>query len=335
MGSERSGLCRSSDFRDAHDITDASCKLSWYDADTLILNPSIPWETFLPPTDNDSFSDIKFLATKDSSGFNAGLFFCRIDEWVVDALTDAYALPRLCPEVNITGNIEQNAMKWMFSKVDNKKHVVYQPSLWYNWFSTTQRPDEDVKGDMVIHFSGINHDNENQLKKAIMEAWFSKLTNPAAWSVPLEKTRYHTEVPAFWELLRMAQEILSLVEDRGDTSIVENEHTIQIARNELKWTVEEEAYDFEKMNRTIHDMVEALRVSERPEERALLKVFGINEARETLAQGVLGAGLQAAAQEAISLPDLAISDNQKPEKNPRQRFSHHLPGSEHSPLIYS
>lgn len=332
----RSGLCRSGDFHDAHESTDAPCKYSWYDADTMILNPNIQWETFLPPTDNDLFADIKVLATKDISGFNAGVFFCRVDEWLVDTLTDAYALPRLSPEVNITGNFEQNAMKWLFSKVDNKKHVVYQPDLWYNWFSTTHRPDDDVKGDMIIHFSGINHDDENQLKKAIMEAWFSKLTDPASWSLPLEKTRYHKEVPAFWELLGVARKILSLVEDRGDTSIIENEITIQTARNELKWTAEEEAFDFEKMNQTIHDMVQALRVSERPDERALLEVFGIQieEATETLARGGLGAGLRAAVPEAVAMPDLPRGKNQYPVGNARQRFSHNPSESEDGPVSY-
>lgn len=332
----RSGLCRSGDFHDVYESTDALCKYSWYDADTMILNPNIQWETFLPPTDNDLFADIKVLATKDTSGFNAGVFFCRVDEWVVDTLTDAYALPRLSPEVNITGNFEQNAMKWLFSKVDNKKHVVYQPDLWYNWFSTTHRPDDDVKGDMIIHFSGINHDDENQLKKAIMEAWFSKLTDPASWSLPLEKTRYHKEVPAFWELLGVARKILSLVEDRGDTSIIENEIAIQTARNELKWTAEEEAFDFAKMNQTIHDMVQALRVSERPDERALLEVFGIQveEATETLARGGLGAGLRAAAPEAVAMPDLPRGKNQYPVGNARQRFGHNPSESEDGSVSY-
>lgn len=321
MRSARSGLCRSGDFYDAHESSDAPCECSWYDADTMILNPNIQWETFLPPTDNDLFTDIKVLATKDSSGFNAGVFFCRVDEWVVDTLIDAYALPRLSPEVNITGNIEQNAMKSIFGKVNNKKHVVYQPDLWYNWFSTTHRPDDDVKGDVIIHFSGINHDDENQLKKAIMEAWFSKLTDPASWSLPLEKTRYHKEVPAFWELLGVARKILSLVEDRGDTSTIENDITIQLARNELRWTAEEEAYDFQKMNKTIHDMVDALRVSERPDERALLEVLGteVEEATETLARGGLAVGLRAAPQEAVPMPDLPRGKNQYPVGNARQR----------------
>lgn len=332
MRSARSGLCRSGGFLDAHESTDSPCKCSWYDADTMILNPTIQWETFLPPTDNELFADIKVLATKDNSGFNAGVFFCRVDEWVVDTLTDAYALPRLSPEVNITGNIEQNAMKWLFSKVDNKRHVVYQPDLWYNGFSTAHRPDDDVKGDMMIHFSGINHDDENQLKRAIMEAWFSKMTDPASWSLPLEKTRYHNEVPAFWQLLGVARKMLSLVEDRGDTGTVENEITIQIARNELRWTAEEEAFDFEKMNKSIHDLVDALSVSERLDERALLQVFGkdVEEADEMLARGGLSVYRQPVPQEAVPMPEVPRGKNQYVVADAGQRFD----GSEDGSVKY-
>ena len=226
-------------------------------------------------------------------------------------------------------------MKWIFSKDENKKHVVYQPSLWYNWFSKEERPDGDVKGDMVIHFSGINHDDEGELKKTIMETWFSKMQrDPNAWCVPLEKTKYPKEVPTFWRLLKVAREILSLVKDRGDTSTADNEHTIQLARNELRWAVQEEAYDFEKVNKTIFDMSDALRLSERPEEQALLKAYGNEEAIEALAQGRLGAGPQAAAQEAISAPALSPSDSHTPEEDARQRFSHISPGSEPGSVVY-
>ena len=297
---------------------------SWYDADTLILNPNIQWEIFLPPTDNDEiFSDIKILATKDVSGFNAGVFFCRIDEWVIDALTDAYALPRLYPEVEIAGNIEQNAMKWIFSQEENKKHVVYQPRLWYNWFSTMIRADKDVKGDMLIHFSGINHDYEGQLKKGVMEAWFSKLTDPAAWSLPLEKTRYPKEIPAFWKHLRAARMLLSFVGDRSGTNHFENENSIHLARNELKWTVEEEAYDVEKMKTTIQGMLDALRVSNRPEDQALLLAYREEQGTEILVQGLSDAATQVEAYETMPL-------SKSPDESARPRFG--IPASAGSQL---
>ena len=307
---------------------------SWYDADTLILNPNIQWEVFLPPTDNEIFSDIKILATKDVSGFNAGVFLCRIDEWVVDALTDAYALPRLYSEVDIAGNIEQNAMKWIFSQEENKKHVVYQPRLWYNWFSTVVRADKDVKGDMLIHFSGINHDYEGQMKKGVMEAWFSKLTDPAAWSVPLEKTRYPKEISAFWKHLRAARVLLSLVGDRSGTNILKNEHSIQLARNELKWAVEEEAYDVEKMNMTIHGMLHVLRTSERPEDQALLKAYEEEQATETRVQGLSDAATQVKAYEAMPLAKSPLGDIQSPDESAAPRFGPASAGSQLDLVLY-
>ena len=307
---------------------------SWYDADTLILNPNIQWEVFLPPTDNEIFSDIKFLATKDVSGFNAGVFFCRVDEWVIDALTDAYALPRLYPEVDIAGNIEQNAMKWIFSQEQNKKHVVYQPRLWYNWFSTMIRPDKDVKGDMLIHFSGINHDYEGQMKKGVMNAWFSKLTDPAAWTVPLEKTRYPKEISAFWKNLRAARVLLSLVGDRGGTNLLKTEHSIQLARNELKWAVEEEAYDAEKMNMTTIGLLDALRMSERPEDQALLKAFQEEQATETPVQGLSDAATQVEAYETVPLSKSPPGDLPSPDESARPRFGPASPGSQLDLVMY-
>ena len=300
-------------------------KSSWYDADTLIINPNVPWEVFLPPTDDESFSDVKILATKDVSGFNAGLFFCRIDEWVVDVLTDSYALPRLYPEVQISGNIEQNAMKWIFSQRKQKKHIVYQPMLWYNWFSQSGRPDAEAKGDMLVHFSGINHEGEGQMKKDVMETWFNKIQNDLnAWHVPLEETRYPKDVPAFWALFKRAREILAIVKDRGDTSTGEEERLIQVARTELQWTVEEEAFDGVKLKRVMQEMMEALRSSDRAEEQALVTVFGKGDGDESLAKSASGAVVQpaAAAQEAVSPPpEVQTNVNQNGAENVRQRFS--------------
>lgn len=266
MISDQNGLCRLSEIPSGQGDTDNPSQYSWYDADTLILNPNIPWETFLPPTDNDVFSDIKILATKDDSGFNAGMFFCRVDEWVIDTLTDAYAMPRLQPEIEISGNIEQNAMKWIFNKDKNKKRVVYQPISWYNTFSSTERPDSEIKGDMAIHFSGINHDNEGQEKKDAMDTWFGKLQDdPDAWSVPLKRTRYPEEVAAFWDTLGQAKETLSVVEHRDDFSAVEYRLITRLAMQRLKKAVDEEAYDVKQVNRTLHDMLKALRVFDGPD----------------------------------------------------------------------
>ena len=89
----------------------------WYDTDTLILNQKIQWKLFLLP---NTFPNIILIATKNIDGFNAGLFFFRVDEWSVEFLSDTYSLPRLRPEIEFAGNIEQNSMKHL-GQEPNKK----------------------------------------------------------------------------------------------------------------------------------------------------------------------------------------------------------------------
>lgn len=199
------------------------------------------------------------------------MFFCRVDEWVIDVLADAYALPRLNPDIEIAGNIEQNALKHIFNKPENKRHVVYQPTTWYNWysdkglFSNKERPDRDVQGDMVIHFCGINHNGNLREKKDVMDTMFGKMkSDPSAWNVPLENTRYPEEVAAFWELYNQARDTLEGVEHRDDLDAIEYRWISRIAMRELKWAVEEEPYDARNLNRTLQTMVKALRGFDQP-----------------------------------------------------------------------
>ena len=70
---------------------------SWVDADTIILNPNIQWESFLPP--GEDFSDIHLIGAKDWNGWNCGVFFVRVNAWSVEMLRDVAALPSLRPEV--------------------------------------------------------------------------------------------------------------------------------------------------------------------------------------------------------------------------------------------
>ena len=111
------------------------------------------------------------------------------------------------------------------------------------------------------------------MKKAVMETWFRKLdTKPAEWHRPWDQTRYPNEIPIFWHLVQQAKYLLSVVKDRGDSTMVdenenENEHGIQIARNELKWTVEEEAFDVTKMERVLRELMDKLGGSDGSAER--------------------------------------------------------------------
>ena len=167
-----------------------------------------------------------------------------------------------------------------------------------------------------------------------MEAWFSKLTDPAAWSIPLDQTRYPKEISAFWKHLKAARVLLSYVGDRNGTNLPENEHSIQLARNELKWAVEEEAYDVEKMNTTIHGMLDALRVSERPEDQALLKAYEVEQAIEPVVKAFTDAATQVKADEGVPLSKSPLGDIQPPDESARPRFGHAAAGSQLDLVMY-
>lgn len=233
----------------------------WYDADTLILNPNIQWELFLPPA---AFANINFMATKNVDGVNAGLFFFRVDEWSVEFLSDTYSLGRLRPEIDISGNIEQNSMKYLLSQDQVKKHIIYQPQSWYNGFHGDGRADTEInEGDMLVHFAGINHDDEEGRKNELMSEWFAKIEKePEKWQVPLEKTKYPKAIEAFWKTYEKSKGILDSVHVRPDSQSGPDQ-AVKWARDELKWAVEELAYDATWLKKCTEDMAQALTTAER------------------------------------------------------------------------
>ena len=177
----------------------------WFDADTIILNENIPWSLFLPP--REDFNDIHFLGNKDWYSFNCGVFMMRINEWSVNFLTQATALPLLRPDVPLgvpIPNMEQDAMRWVLDQEGYKAHAVYQPRLWYNTFA--EGPDkkpETKSGDMLIHFPGVEH------KYPLMGHWLDIVENePEKVNIPLANLTLHNDIKDFWANLKIAKQAL-------------------------------------------------------------------------------------------------------------------------------
>ena len=190
----------------------------WFDADTIILNDNIPWSIFLPP--REDFSDIHFLGNKDWNGYNCGVFMMRINEWSVNFLTQATAIPLLRPDIPLGvpyPNYEQDAMKWVLEQKGYKEHAVYQPRLWYNGFSNGAEGVLEVKtGDLLIHFPGVLQ------KFPQMGHWLDIVENePEKVKIPLANLTLHANVEDFWATLRTAKQALhSATESREEDSIV-------------------------------------------------------------------------------------------------------------------
>ncbi len=131
----------------------------------------------------------------------------RINEWSVNFLTQATALPLLRPDIPIgvpIPNMEQDAMRWVLDQEGYKEHAVYQPRLWYNAF--VQGPDKELEtkpGDLLIHFPGVEH------KYPLMGHWLDIVENePEKLNIPLDNLTIHNDIKGFWANLRTAKEAL-------------------------------------------------------------------------------------------------------------------------------
>ena len=196
---------------------------SWFDADTIILNPAVPWTIFFPPPELD---EIHILATQDQNGFNAGMIMFRVHEWTVQALSEALALRQLRPEVKIDF-YDQGALKWVMERKGYEEHVIYQPHNWWNAFGLEGKPyGTDA---FMLHFAGVDCCGQLEDKGTVMGRWLDIVENtPEQYVVELEKTKLPKEVADFWALAKKAKKTLMDADDAKDSS-----RELQVATSEL------------------------------------------------------------------------------------------------------
>ena len=169
----------------------------WADADALILNPNIPLSIFLPPPD---LPHIHFVGNKDWNGLNNGVFFIRVHPWTVSMFTSAMSFPICHKDVDLGGNVEQEAMRLTFERENGGKDdkgwrsgIVFMPRKWFNAYELFQSEIQDsdyyketinstvtsypglqmehkyegARGSMLTHFPGINGD----VRQKLMNDW--------------------------------------------------------------------------------------------------------------------------------------------------------------------
>lgn len=180
------------------------------DADSAVVNPALPLSIFLPP---ETRPDIHVLASKDQSGFNAGMFFIKIHEWSIKTLARAMTYEWHKPNINLDF-LEQTSLYYELNNTANRKHVLYQPRRWFNTYEF-HHAYEGEKGDMLVHFPGLEDDRWNH-----MRAWLDTLEGPgqAEWEFPLEQTRYPTKIAAFWDTLDDAEQAAKKAKEQTEKS---------------------------------------------------------------------------------------------------------------------
>jgi hypothetical protein len=88
--------------------------LFWHDRDTIVMNPNIPLDIFLPP--EPEFAHVNILVTKDRNGLNNGVFFVRVNQWALKMFASALSIKEYMPDLQLKYT-EQSGMEKVLMRV--------------------------------------------------------------------------------------------------------------------------------------------------------------------------------------------------------------------------
>jgi hypothetical protein len=173
--------------------------LFWVDADTVILNPNVPIEVFLPPP-GPEFEDVHLLYSNDWNGLNNGVFPVRVNRWAIELFTAIVAYLHYKPEVPLTFR-DQSAMDYVMKEPQFVNNIVQAPQRWFNAYqgehNETLAPYQIRRGDLLVHFPGVPNREER------MGYWLDRAEQHLDdWEVPVKSTSYLQERKDFWDELR-------------------------------------------------------------------------------------------------------------------------------------
>lgn len=177
--------------------------LMWVDYDTLILNPRVPVEVFLPNTEWDT--ELHFIVSHDFNGLNDGVFFIRVHAWSVDFLSALLAYRHFNPNTTLFWH-EQSALVNLLEDPGFARHTQQVPWGWFNAYDAEalHRETEGVQrnysvqpGDLLVHLAGV------QSRTVVMSIWLNNIAerHDPLWEVEFEKTSRAGEVGTFWDEL--------------------------------------------------------------------------------------------------------------------------------------
>jgi hypothetical protein len=249
--------------------------LLWVDADTIILNPNVPIETFLPPAGTE-FDDVHLMYTNDMNGLNNGVFPVRVNQWAVKLFSAIVAFRHYKPDVGLQFR-DQSAMSMLMQEPEFSKHIVQAPQRWFNAYqgehNETLAPFQIRRGDLLVHFAGVPAREER------MQYWLQRAEQHLDdWEVPVKSTSYPQEARDFWneerdrrrqrmdkvvETRKKAQDMLSQTDQRmndfGDRLDDEHKAKIEQAKERLQNPFDDPALqeDVKKLEEKMKDLEEA------------------------------------------------------------------------------
>ncbi|KAF2273713.1 uncharacterized protein EI97DRAFT_435880 [Westerdykella ornata] len=190
--------------------------LMWHDRDTVLMNPQIPLDIFVPPS--PAFDHIHLLVTNDRNGLNNGVFFCRVSAASFKFFASALSIREYEPEIQLKYT-EQSGMEEVIKRENWNSAVAYVPQRWFNGFPPTEKSLKSGKasaarpGSLLIHFAS----NRDGRRPERMAHWGEIAKNRSAeWDKPVEQTGYLQEIAEYWERLENGDSQESIIEDIED-----------------------------------------------------------------------------------------------------------------------
>ena len=194
----------------------------------------------------------------------------RVIDWSITALNQVIALPTLRPDVELGGNIDQDAMAWVFAQKGNREHVLYQPLEWHNLFHLRYNdwPKLVEPGDLLVHFAGLKGDS----RVDAMNYWLDRVERePEKLALPADQTNIPGDVEIFWSLYRSAMDAKNtgqkFVDDYSMDSIKDNtlkEKLVELQNkvDDLELAVEENANESGRLRDCLERVSRALKAAE-------------------------------------------------------------------------
>ncbi|KAK9638661.1 hypothetical protein HCH54_009504 [Aspergillus fumigatus] len=137
--------------------------LFWFDSDTVLMNPNMPLETFLPPLE---LPNVHLLTSRGWNGLHGGNeYFARSTVY--------------CP------------LRWFNAYMRHPNGVDLDPK--------TPLHLQVSPGDLLVHFPGTPKANLTRAVTPYLEIAESQSRD---WAIPLEETRFIEETKRFWADLR-------------------------------------------------------------------------------------------------------------------------------------
>lgn len=210
----------------------------WIDRDAIILDPCRPLSSFIPPNTPD-FEHINLVINRDFIGFNAGLFFFKVNDWSVRLLTTVLAFRYYRPneQLNLA---EQTAMEIVLYEAPWQGQYVQVPQYWFNsyphgiegpgYYETKDTPKNveshrALKGDFVIHFAGHTEKSKEML------SWLDMNDKMEVWKQGDVKRNITREIEQYWESYRARN--LTIYQLTGDPKdlVVQTPETPETPKN--------------------------------------------------------------------------------------------------------